>query len=265
MAQKCPSCNATLPASDIAGGWCESCGKKLPPSLAPSLPVKGEPEPPTESGGAVTVTGIFWTAVLLIAGFFLIDRGRRQIEMLQKAGADPTPVELAELEAGKPLPQTYIRLGKHVRLYPLSVYTTRKSQSAAADPDVTTTLTPALSTQHPALREGGGEKELKVGKLRLIIKTDRFKKRSGIPDVPKVEQEVTGLVVSEVNGLDSDERNLLKDAFSEADLRDVLIIEEGSKPYSVGWPVLGIAIGAGMMLFAGWLVVRTVRGFFGRR
>jgi hypothetical protein len=264
MAQKCPNCNATLSASDVAGGWCESCGKKLPPSLAPSLPVKGETAPPTESGGGVTLSGVFWTAVLLIAGFFLIDRGRRQFEMLQKAGSDPTPVELVELESGKPLPQTYVRLGKHVRLYPLSVYTTRKSQAAVADPDVTTVLTPALSTGNPAMREGGSDKDLKAAKLRVIIKTDRFKKRSGIPTVVKVEQEVTGLVVSEVNRLDTDERNLLKDAFSETDLRDVLIIEEGSKPYSLGWPVLEIVIGAGMMLFAGWLVVRAVRGFFGR-
>jgi uncharacterized RDD family membrane protein YckC len=26
----CPFCNATLPAKEIAAGWCESCGKKVP-------------------------------------------------------------------------------------------------------------------------------------------------------------------------------------------------------------------------------------------
>ena len=55
MALRCPNCDAVIPAGEVAGGWCESCGKKLPPSLAPSLPVKGEPEPPTEGGG-VTVS-----------------------------------------------------------------------------------------------------------------------------------------------------------------------------------------------------------------
>jgi hypothetical protein len=26
----CPNCNATLPSQEIAEGWCESCGKKIP-------------------------------------------------------------------------------------------------------------------------------------------------------------------------------------------------------------------------------------------
>ena len=31
MAQvKCPYCDATLPAQEIANGWCENCGKKIP-------------------------------------------------------------------------------------------------------------------------------------------------------------------------------------------------------------------------------------------
>lgn len=27
---KCPSCNTPLPTAEIAGGWCETCGKKIP-------------------------------------------------------------------------------------------------------------------------------------------------------------------------------------------------------------------------------------------
>jgi hypothetical protein len=30
---KCPNCNAVLPAHEIAGGWCESCGKRIPASV----------------------------------------------------------------------------------------------------------------------------------------------------------------------------------------------------------------------------------------
>jgi hypothetical protein len=27
----CPTCDATLPAEEIAEGWCETCGKRIPP------------------------------------------------------------------------------------------------------------------------------------------------------------------------------------------------------------------------------------------
>jgi hypothetical protein len=263
MALKCPNCDAALPASEVAGGWCESCGKKLPPSITPADAPKREAARPGEGGGGVTLFGIIWTVVLLAVGPLVVIHGFREIDMLRKAGAEPTACEVADLEPGKPIPQTYIRLGKHARLYPLSVYTIRQSQKGDTDPDVMSLLVPVVSAAHPDLREGA--KGMKPGKLRVLIKTQRFKKRSAIPAQPVVAEEVTGLVVSEVSALGDEEHNLLKDAFSEADLRDVLIVEEGSKPYSMAWPVLRIAIGAAMALYGGWLVLRTVRGFFGRR
>ena len=27
----CPNCGVTVPVAEIAGGWCEACGKKIPP------------------------------------------------------------------------------------------------------------------------------------------------------------------------------------------------------------------------------------------
>ena len=27
----CPNCGVTVPGEEIAGGWCEACGKKIPP------------------------------------------------------------------------------------------------------------------------------------------------------------------------------------------------------------------------------------------
>ena len=29
----CPTCNAALPQKELADGWCETCGKKIPPFL----------------------------------------------------------------------------------------------------------------------------------------------------------------------------------------------------------------------------------------
>lgn len=32
---RCPNCEANLPESEVRDGWCESCGKRLPPTLRP--------------------------------------------------------------------------------------------------------------------------------------------------------------------------------------------------------------------------------------
>jgi hypothetical protein len=39
---KCPNCAANLPASEIADGWCETCGKRLPGAVAvATAPARG--------------------------------------------------------------------------------------------------------------------------------------------------------------------------------------------------------------------------------
>jgi hypothetical protein len=38
MPVQCPHCSTPLPPQEIAAGWCETCGKKLPPKLLPPLP-----------------------------------------------------------------------------------------------------------------------------------------------------------------------------------------------------------------------------------
>ena len=37
----CPTCDAELPASEIASGWCEGCGKRLPSLTSRGSPAKG--------------------------------------------------------------------------------------------------------------------------------------------------------------------------------------------------------------------------------
>lgn len=33
MPLKCPSCEAVLSAAELSDGWCETCGKKVPPDI----------------------------------------------------------------------------------------------------------------------------------------------------------------------------------------------------------------------------------------
>jgi hypothetical protein len=47
----CPHCNAGLPARDIAAGWCDTCGKKIPSYVFSSAPGK----PPAERSAPARV------------------------------------------------------------------------------------------------------------------------------------------------------------------------------------------------------------------
>lgn len=266
MAVQCPSCGVALPASEVAGGWCESCGKKLPASVTgpeqpQRRPAASAAAPPPREGGW-TLNGAFWTLVFLVGGPALVVRGFRELSMLQRAGAEPADCDVAELEAGKPIPRTYVRLSRHVRLYPLTVYSALQAEAKKTDPEIQYALVPVMSEQNPAWvrrREGDGG-EVQLGKLRVVIRTERFKKRSEIPPVPRTEGGVTGLVVSELDELRGEEAKLIRSSFPEADLKDVLVVKEGTAPYSLGWPVFEIAAGAGMTLVGGLLVLGAVAG-----
>jgi hypothetical protein len=37
----CPHCSVSLPPEEIAGGWCETCGKRLPVSFLAPRPPRG--------------------------------------------------------------------------------------------------------------------------------------------------------------------------------------------------------------------------------
>lgn len=45
-AAACPNCNIILPSEDIAGGWCENCGKRIPPYVLKGLGARSV-SPPT--------------------------------------------------------------------------------------------------------------------------------------------------------------------------------------------------------------------------
>src|SRR3954468_890845 len=84
----CPNCKATMPAEEAAAGWCEACGKKLPPfALRPTdgpLPARttegrsddqAPPAPrPKASFGGFLVVMVF--VVLGIGATVAVDRGK---------------------------------------------------------------------------------------------------------------------------------------------------------------------------------------------
>ena len=42
----CPNCDTPLPPQELADGWGETCGKRIPPHVLKLAKVGGPPEPP---------------------------------------------------------------------------------------------------------------------------------------------------------------------------------------------------------------------------
>lgn len=102
---KCPFCSASLPASEIAEGWCESCGKKLPSSLlGPAsaatatrpnyAPMRENGPPPQPAGPTRPLHWGYWIGAVLavVAGSVLVslalfDAGPRSASTSRKGRA----------------------------------------------------------------------------------------------------------------------------------------------------------------------------------
>ncbi|MBY0230093.1 MAG: hypothetical protein K2W96_12495 [Gemmataceae bacterium] len=59
----CIHCNATLTASDLATGWCDSCGKRLPTAPKPAAPAKQAEAPPAAKVSNPTA----WPVIAVLA------------------------------------------------------------------------------------------------------------------------------------------------------------------------------------------------------
>ena len=85
----CPNCDAAVPAREVEGGWCEGCGKRLPP-FARSLPPGGRQRPRADgpepagagpggeklTGGQKFLLGLFVVACLFVVGSALAGDAR---------------------------------------------------------------------------------------------------------------------------------------------------------------------------------------------
>lgn len=59
---KCPHCAAGLPAKDIAEGWCDSCGKRLPSTIQQQVKKAG----PARAAAADSPEAAPKTRILLV-------------------------------------------------------------------------------------------------------------------------------------------------------------------------------------------------------
>src|SRR5262249_31802534 len=114
---KCPTCDAVLPEKELVNGWCESCGKRIPDFVrAQSGSVQrappGQPARRSDGGEPAPKGGSFFDGarmLLVLVGVGLIIYGVMEWRVAQGTTTEPSDVDLAALEQGKPLPQNHVR------------------------------------------------------------------------------------------------------------------------------------------------------------
>ncbi|MEN6498236.1 MAG: hypothetical protein ABFD16_28380 [Thermoguttaceae bacterium] len=158
-------------------------------------------------------------------------------------------------------PNNFVRLNDAVALYPMTVYSYKKSKYNNAPPTATTSVNysfhPVISKSHPfiaslaALAEKHGglpnipdtEKVPEIKSFAVLVKTHRFKTIGEIPDGARAEPSIQGMVVNQISSLGSVEAKLVKQSFPGIDLTKVQILEEGRQPASL-FKSLGLVFGS---------------------
>ncbi len=109
-----------------------------------------------------------------------------------------------------------------------------------------------------AVEKHGDDAELPAPKdIRLILKLTDVKNDDRL--CYQVDQDtLQGLIVNSVEGLDSEERKLLRQGYPNINLSKCLILQVGRKPRSLAVPVLALLGGVAMVVTGGvWLLKRN--------
>jgi len=211
--------------------------------------------------------------VLMVIGGCLAYFGYLEYQVGSQSSAKPVDVELADLEAGKPLPDNHTKIGRHHRIYGSSVYeyeTDDGSQPRPSSP-VNWTYYPILSDKHPSImkmreleKKYGSWKKVpeaerpRVKDFAVIVKTEDFKTIKDIPGGRKYNKSISGLVINEIESLGDDEKDLIRAEFPKIEFEKVFILEEYRKPTSVPLSI-GLMIGGGVLIVLPLLLILRSR------
>lgn len=216
-----------------------SCGyARTPTPTAPAAP---------KSRTKFQLPGCF-VQLLLLGSLGLVVYGCDEYRVGRGAAAEPVPVDLADLEAGKLPTQNHVRIGRHVPIYDRAICSLFKSQKDSPDPLLVSTLYPIVS---PGKIAGWD------GKVTVLVETRRFKQMSKIPKHNGgVEDSIDGMLVNSIRSLGTDEARLIREGLPDQDTEKILIVEENRRPTEASrafW-IMGGGIGLGLLTMLGWLL-----------
>jgi hypothetical protein len=182
----------------------------------------------------------------------LIIYGYHEYRLSEGASAEPVPVEIADLEAGKRPAQNHIRIGKHSPVWDQCIYSVSPKDKDKPDPLVFEVLYPVIS---PSKLDHWD------GKVTVLVETHRFGRVSDIQkDKVRVVPEATGMLVNSIRSLREEEARLIREGLPDQDLENVLILQEGRKPTSQTWAlvIMGAGIALGILIILG--IAASARG-----
>jgi hypothetical protein len=174
----------------------------------------------------------------------------------QGTADNPTAVEVKALEAGERPPQNYVLLGKHVRLYPLSVYVSPKREERDKNPSVRKCFFPIVSVGRlvedipPVDRREGPPADrpparaFQPPRFSVLAMTEEYKRLADIPTRIAAEGGLEGMVVNSIYSLDPKVVALLREEYPSMDPEKIVIVEVGRKPGSPWMWIIVSCIGA---------------------
>ena len=212
----------------------------------------------------------------IVLGGVLAFMGFEEFRVSRGASTEPESMDLKGVESGQDVANPHVRIGRHSAVYGGAVYEYEGIESSnGGEPfpgsKVNYAFYPIISSKHPfnvhwdALAEKYGsyddvpetEDFPELTTFSVIVKTKRFKTVESIPEGIVDENELTGLVINRIDGLDNEDKSLLRQSFPAVDFDELLILEDGRKPSSAWmWmSMLGggllVALTGVVLLFAG--------------
>jgi hypothetical protein len=172
---------------------------------------------------------------MIIGGGFIAFMGFEEFKVSSGATAEAETVSLVDLEAGEVPENAHLAIGEHIALYGAAVYEYEQRDGETGEPGPNAKVNhcyfPIFSTEHPlfAVEEETADDD----NFAVLVKTNAFSTIGAIPDDFSTVASVKGLVINRIESLDEEETNLVKQSFPDADLDNVLIIEQNREPASV--------------------------------
>ena len=201
--------------------------------------------------------------ILMVIGGCLAYYGVLEYQVGSQAAPESVDVELADLEAGKPLPDNHIRIGLHHCMYNISVveyeFDSDSEQIRPSSP-VNWTWSPLISDKHAyairireLIKTYGSVKKIPRSEnwpvlkdFVVLLKSETYKTYKDISDGRKYYKSVSGLVINRIESLGDDEKKLIRRKFPKIDFDKILIVEHGRKPSSAALSI-SIITGGGLL------------------
>ncbi len=199
--------------------------------------------------------------MILIAGIGLLVLGVKECRLAGSAKGDPQTITCAQLGENGPGDNVHIVMSDFILLEQSYIYAERYGSWT----EVWIPAVPLDGAYHAEVRariekDGDNATMPPVKDLRVLVKLADAKDEADVATAGQKET-LQGMVINDVDSLESDERKLLKESYPGIDFDNCWILETGREPGGLGKIILmilgGLVLSLGMI---GWWLAGRSRG-----